>query len=142
MRRKDKFSKAKRSLIMSQIRSKNTRLDFAMKRILRKAGFKFKTYPKIYGRPDFLVGQKIAVFCDSSFWHGRHWKTLRAQLEKGSNPKYWVEHIARNRDRDRHVNATLRRDGFTVLRFWDDEIFKRQEACVRRIKGAIRMMSP
>lgn len=137
MRRKDKFSKAKRSLIMSQIRSKNTRLELAMKRILRKAKIKFKTYPRIYGSPDFLVGERIAVFCDSSFWHGRNWKKLKSQLEKGSNAKYWVEHLARNRNRDRHVNSTLRRRGFKVLRFWDDEIFKRQEACVRRIKAAI-----
>jgi DNA mismatch endonuclease (patch repair protein) len=142
LRRKDKFSKAKRSLIMSRIRSKNTRLDLAMRRILRKAGIRFKTYPKIYGNPDFLVSQKIVMFCDSGFWHGRHWKRLKAQLEKGSNAKYWVEHIARNRNRDRHVNAALRRRGFRVLRFWDDEIFKRQEACVRRIKAAIRLMSP
>ena len=126
---------------MSQIRSKNTELDISMRRILRRAGIKFKSYPKIYGKPDFLVGQRITLFCDSSFWHGRNWRKLKQQLTQGSNAKYWIEHIARNRSRDRLVNATLRKQGFKVLRFWNDEIFKRPEACVRRIKAASALMS-
>ncbi len=140
-RRRDKFSKAKRSLVMSQIRSKNTGLDVSMRRTLRKAEIKFEAYPKMYGNPDFLVEQCIALFCDSSFWHGRNWRKLKQQLTNGSNAKYWVEHIAKNRSRDRLVNATLRRHGLKVIRFWDDEIFKRPEACVRRIKAAKRLMS-
>jgi len=137
--RRDKFSKAKRSEIMSRIRSKNTRLDIAMKRILQKAGITFRMYPKMVGNPDFLVEDRITLFCDSSFWHGRNWKKLRAQLEKGSNASYWVTHIAKNRSRDRQVNANLRRRGYRVLRFWDFEVFSKPEQCSKTIKTATEL---
>ena len=136
-RRKDRFSKAKRSFIMSRIRGKKTGLDLAMRKLLRRAGIKFKMYPRIVGNPDFLVGQRIAVFCDSSFWHGRNWKKLKAQLERGSNASYWVAHIAGNRRRDRQINAKLRKTGYDVLRLWDEEVFEHPADCAMRIKKAL-----
>lgn len=140
-RRKDKFSRVQRSRIMSKIRSKDTRLELAMKALLRRAGIRFQAHPKIHGHPDFLVGERIALFCDSSFWHGRNWKKLKAQLERGSNAPYWVAHIAKNRFRDRQVNATLRGAGFEVLRFWDVEVFRQQEVCMRKIRTAVALIS-
>jgi len=94
-------------------------------------------YPPMVGNPDFLIGRRILIFCDSSFWHGRNWKKLKAQLERGSNASYWVSHIACNRRRDRQTRAMLRRLGYEVLGFWDDEVYKHPEDCVRRIKAAI-----
>lgn len=141
MVRRDKFSKKKRSLIMSKIRSKNTKLDKAMRKLLQDADIPFKMYPKILGNPDFLVGEKIVVFCDSSFWHGRNWERLRAKLARGSNPSYWLEHIARNRLRDRKVNRALRVQGYRVLRFWDYKIAKQPNECTKRIKSAAATVS-
>lgn len=136
-RRRDTLSKAQRSLLMSRIRSKNTRLDRTMHSLLRKAGIPFKMYPKILGNPDFLVGGKITIFCDSSFWHGRNWKKLKAQLEKGSNASYWVDHISHNRRRDHQVNAALGRLGYTVLRFWDNQVFEHPSDCMSSIKRVV-----
>lgn len=134
-RRRDKFSRAKRSLIMSRIRSRNTRIELAMKKALRKAGVTLKMHPRMVGNPDFLVGENILVFCDSSFWHGRNWKKLKAQLARGSNSSYWITHIARNRKRDRQVNSVLRAQGYHVMRFWDYQIAKRPAKCTERIKN-------
>ena len=136
--RKDKFSIAKRSQIMSKIRSKNTGLDLAMRRVLLSRGIKFKSYPKIFGAPDFLVYDKVAVFCDSSFWHGRHWKELKSQLEGGSNASYWVRHIADSRRRDRLVTRTLKESGYRVARFWDSDIFNRPDYCLRKLRAIAR----
>jgi DNA mismatch endonuclease (patch repair protein) len=126
---------------MSRIHSKNTQLDLAMKAALRKEGIRFKMYPRILGTPDFLLGNRTAVFCDSSFWHGRNWEKLRKQLRNGSNSDYWISHISRNKARDRAVNAGLRRMGYTVLRFWDVSVFKHPEACVTKIKESLREIS-
>jgi len=65
--------------------------------LLLMAKLPFVPYHKLYGRPDFLVGERIALFCDSSFWHGRNWPKLKKQLETGNNSIYWVNHIAKNR---------------------------------------------
>jgi len=131
---RDVFSKKKRSQIMSRIRSKNTSLDLAMKKALRKAGIKFKMYPKMIGSPDFLVGDRTVIFCDSSFWHGRNWTELRSQLQRGSNSSYWVKHIARNIKRDRIVTRTLRKFGYQVVRFWESDIYERPQTCLRKLK--------
>lgn len=130
----DIFTKSKRSEVMSKIRSKNTKLDRAMAGILEKSGIPFKQYPRIFGNPDFLVRNKMAVFCDGSFWHGRNWSKLRIKLEQGNNSDYWISHISKNRRRDQTVNRKLRNEGFVVVRFWDTDIFKRPEWCIKEIR--------
>jgi len=130
----DVFSKSKRSEIMRKIRSKNTKLDRSMAKVLKKSRLSFKQYPKIFGNPDFLVKNQIAVFCDSSFWHGREWKRLKQKLAKGYNSKYWVSHIAKNRKRDQTVNRRLRKEGYVVVRFWDSDVYKRPDWCLNEIK--------
>jgi DNA mismatch endonuclease (patch repair protein) len=66
--------------------------------------------PKMFGNPDFLIQPNIIVFCDSSFWHGRDWSSLRKRLPQG----YWREHIERNRKRDRLVNAHLKKRNYAT----------------------------
>lgn len=136
-RRRDVFSKAKRSWVMSRIGSRNTKLDLSMKRLLVDAKIPFTIYPDILGHPDFLLGTNVALFCDSSFWHGRNWKSLKQRLQRGSNASYWVHHILENRRRDRKVNASLQNLGYAVLRFWDDDIYRHPEICLRTIKKAL-----
>ena len=120
--------------MMSRIRSKNTRLDLAMKRLLEKEDLRFKMYPRIFGNPDFLVGRRVVVFCDSSFWHGRNWTKLKTKLGRGSRSRYWIPHILRNKRRDRAVTKELRKTGYLVLRFWDTDIAKNPDKCLRQIK--------
>ena len=84
----------------------------------------------------------LLLFCDSSFWHGRDWKKLKARLEAGNNPEYWVKHIDDNRKRDRKVNRELRKRGHAVLRFWDTDIRKRPGWCVERIMEALGESGP
>lgn len=133
----DVFSKSKRSEVMSKIRSKNTKLDVAMKATLQRARIPHRSYPKIYGNPDFLIKKNVVLFCDSSFWHGKNWNKLKKKLENGNNPQYWVIHIQKNRKRDRFVTSYLSQKGYRVIRFWDKDIFKRPEWCVEQIKKCI-----
>ncbi len=133
-RRKDRFTREKRSEIMSKIRSKFTKLDLTMRSLLIENQVEFVMYPDLYGRPDFLLPPNIALFCDSSFWHGKNWPTLKARLLRGSRASYWVDHIGKNRKRDSTVNRTLRQHGFVVLRFWDVDIWSRSGNCIRKIE--------
>jgi len=125
----DIFTKKKRSEVMSRIRSKGTKIELMMKKALEESGLKFYYQPKMFGKPDFLIEPNIAVFCDSSFWHGRRWTRLKPQLKRG----YWQEHIDNNRKRDRLVNQTLRKEGYVVLRFWDEDIEKHIGKCLQKI---------
>ncbi len=126
---RDFLTKSERSRLMSKIRSKGTKLELSFKKTLESAGIPFVYQPRLPGRPDFIVEDKIAVFCDSDFWHGRNWPRLQAQLRS----PYWVEHINKTRVRDVKTNAKLRAAGFKVLRFWENEINKKPGNCVNRV---------
>ncbi len=129
----DRFTKQKRSEIMSKIRSKGTKIELTMKKALEEAGIEFEYQPRMFGRPDFLVFPKIAIFCDSSFWHGRNWKSLKRQLPSA----YWQNHIRENIKRDKLVNTELSRSRYVVMRFWDDDIEKNLHCCVEKIRRNI-----
>lgn len=129
----DIFTKKKRSEIMSKIKSKGTKIELKMKTALEENKIDFEYQPKLYGKPDFLIRPNILIFCDSSFWHGRHWNKLRKQLSG-----YWSDHIKKNRKRDKVVNKVLRSEGYILLRFWDTEINTDIEKCISKIKQAIK----
>ncbi len=130
----DVFTKEKRSEIMRNIKGKDTNLEQDTAKMLRGAKLHYRSHPKMYGSPDFLVEGKLALFCDGSFWHGRDWKKLKARLEAGNNPRYWVKHIESNRKRDGKVNRAFRKDGQPFLRLWDTDAKKRPGWCIERIK--------
>jgi DNA mismatch endonuclease (patch repair protein) len=110
-----------------------------MEQLLAASGLEYEMYPKIFGNPDFLVGPRMAVFCDSSFWHGRNWRSLRQKLSRSHHPEYWINHILSNRRRDRIVSARLRKLGYNVIRFWDDDILKRPHECIELLRKTMRL---
>jgi len=119
---------------MAKIKSQGSKIEMKMKKALDDYFIKYEYQPKVYGKPDFVVEPKIAVFCDSSFWHGRNWRKLKPQLHEG----YWQQHINNNRKRDVLVNRWLKKKGYTVLRFWDKDIEKNIDECVKKIFDAIQ----
>ena len=133
----DVFTKEKRSEVMRRIRSKNTGIELDAKKMFREHGIRYRSHPKLFGSPDFMLEGCLLLFCDGSFWHGRDWKRLKERLSSGSNPEYWVSHIGSNRKRDRRVNRVLREQGYVVLRLWDTDIKKRQGRCVSKIRRVL-----
>ena len=103
---------------MSMIRRTNTSPELKLKRILRGLGFVYQ--PKgIYGKPDFVnLKQKIAIFVDGCFWHGcpKHYN------KPETNRRFWVSKITKNIERDKKVTATLKGQGFRVIRVWEHDI--------------------
>lgn len=130
-------SKEQISRNMSRVRSYGSVIERTLGKALWAEGIRYrKQYKKIPGRPDFaLVGRKVAIFCDSSFWHGRGYPETGAQFK--SNRDFWLEKIQRNIARDEQVNLMLRELGWVVLRFWDDQILRDTEGCVRVVRRAM-----
>ena len=110
-----------------------------MRNALWHEGIRYrKNYTKIPGKPDIAITKyKIAVFCDSEFFHGKDWDQLKPRLEKSNNSDFWIKKISRNRERDVEVDRELRSPGWIVLRFWGAEIKKELEQCVNTIKEAV-----
>lgn len=136
----DKLTKDQRKKCMSHIRSKDTKIEIKLRKALWKKGYRYrKNYKKLPGKPDIvLVKQKIAIFCDSEFFHGKDWEeSLRERIVRGNNAEYWEKKILRNMVRDDEINKKLESLGWTVLRFWEKDINKNIEACVKTVDEVI-----
>ena len=128
-----------RSRIMKKIKGKNTSIEVTLRRALREEGYGYRiNYKKLPGAPDIVLTKyKIAIFCDSEFFHGKDWEILKPKLEKGKNPDYWVAKIQRNINRDIEKDQALQFLGWTVVHFWGKDILKNPEKCVEVIKELI-----
>ena len=126
---------------MSRIHGKDTSIEVRLRKALWHKGFRYrKNYKKIPGRPDIAITKyKIAIFCDSEFFHGKYWDdSLHAQILRGSNAEFWEKKIIRNMERDREINAELSALGWTVLRFWGKEIKKDLDRCVEIVEASVK----
>lgn len=123
---------------MSRVRSTGSVIETQLGSALWKAGFRYRKQYSVFGKPDFvLVSRRIAIFCDSEFWHGYRWGN-RTKAAFKSNRDYWLKKIERNRKRDRKVNKELELSGWIVLRFWEHEISSDVDGCVLRVRQAIK----
>lgn len=131
-----KKKKMSRSENMSRIRSKDTSIEILLRKELWKRGLRYrKNDGSVFGKPDIVFKvYKIAIFCDSEFWHGK--KYLEGKMPK-TNKEYWKEKFKRNIERDKMVNKTLKDLNWIVFRFWDSEIKNDIALCADIIEKAI-----
>ena len=132
---RDFLTPADRSERMSRIRSQGTKCEKEFGRVLRRAGLRYRGQRKdLPGRPDFaMVEAKVAVFVDGAFWHGRD---LRAKGDRLDD--HWLEKIRGNVRRDRRNDRELRAKGWSVVRIWEKDVFRRSDWCVARVKRAMK----
>lgn len=135
----DNLTPEQRKKNMQNIRNKDTSIEKILRKALWNKGYRYrKNYKKLPGKPDIAITKyKIAIFCDSEFFHGKDWEILKPRLEKGNNSEYWMRKISRNRERDDEVNKQLLFQGWTVIRFWGNDIKKNINECIQVIEEAI-----
>ena len=134
----DVLTKEQRSKNMRSIRSKDTMIEVILRKALWDSGFRYrKNYTKLPGKPDIAITKyKIAVFCDSEFFHGKDWDDLKIRLLKGDNGAFWVDKIEKNREHE-EINKKLSFLGWKVIRFWGNDIKKNTGECVKVICEAV-----
>jgi len=131
-----KRTSAQISFNMSRVRSTGSEIENVMYTALREEKLRPKKHGNAFGHPDFIfVQSKVAVFCDSHFWHGYNWKEKNKEIR--SNRSFWLSKIKGNMRRDRLVTRRLRRDGWKVFRFWEHEIMQNSSRCAKRVKTAV-----
>lgn len=107
---------------MSSIRSKNTKPELQVRKLVWALGKRFRIHDRtVFGTPDISnKSKRVAVFIDGCFWHG----CPRCYSEPKSNTEFWRNKIARNRDRRKKVKSELRKEGWTVMEFWEHAVRK------------------
>lgn len=129
----DTLTTSERSALMGRVRSKNTRPEIAVRRLLHHLGYRFRLHRvDLPGRPDIVLpGRRIAVFVHGCFWH-RHPRCALTRTPK-SRVAFWKRKFADNTRRDRAVRRALQRDGWRVIVIWECQV-----ADVTRLTSRVR----
>ena len=124
---------------MQHIKALDTKIEVLLREALWQKGYRYrKNYKELPGKPDIVLTKyKIAIFCDGEFFHGKDWEVLKPHLEKSNNSEFWINKISRNIERDDEINKKLLFMGWTVIRFWGDDIKKNTDDCIKVIEETI-----
>jgi len=131
----DKFTKAKRSEIMSRVKNRDSKIEVLFRKELRRSGLRFrKNATKYFGKPDMVLKKhKVVIFIDSCFWHGCK--------KHGSIPavhrSFWAEKIARNVARDKEVSKYYKKRRWKIFRVWEHEIKSSSVKSLQKIKSSL-----
>ena len=133
----DKLTPEQRHKNMQAVKSKDSKIECLLRQELWKRGLRYrKNINSVFGHPDIaFIGKKVAVFCDSEFWHGYDWEKRKNDIK--SNKEFWISKIERNMARDEEVNDYLTSHGWTVLRFWGKQIQKDAAGCADLIEEEV-----
>ncbi len=124
----DKFTKQKRSEIMSKITSKDNKYEQIVRKWLFANGFRFRKNDKRFpGKPDIVLPKyRTVVFIHGCFWHG-HEGCKYFSIPK-TRTEFWTEKINANIKRDRINIAKLREMGWRIIIVWQCELRKNPQS--------------
>lgn len=118
-----------RSRTMRAVRSKDTKPELIVRRLVHSLGFRFRLHRKdLPGSPDLVFpGRRKVLFVHGCFWHGHN--CPRGARQPKHNAEYWTAKIARNRKRDHHVEHELSDAGWETCTLWECEL--KDTECLR-----------
>jgi len=131
-RESDKITKEHRSVLMSKIRSRDTKFeDNFIITLKKRTKRKFeRNVQLIKGKPDIVFHKvKVCVFLDSDFWHGWQYPRWKHLLKND----FWRDKIEKNRARDKKTTLFLRKNEWKVIRIWEHAIKNNEIAEIERI---------
>lgn len=133
----DRLTKEQRHKNMQAVKNKDSKIEIALRSALWSKGYRYrKNYNKLEGKPDIVIPKyKLAIFCDSEFWHGYNWDTRKHDIK--SNKDFWIKKIEGNIKRDEYVNKILHNQGWKVIRLWGKDIQNNMDECLSKIEKEI-----
>lgn len=136
----DTLSRAERSHRMSLVRSKNTKPELVVRRVVSRLGYHYRLHQKkLPGNPDMVFSHlRRVIFVHGCFWH-RH-AACKGDRTPKSRLDFWVNKLQKNRERDLRNLRKLNRIGWRYIVVWECQI-KNLDKLARRIErflGATR----
>ncbi len=134
----DRLTPEQRKKCMQSNKSKGTKPELVLAKAMWALGLRYrKNSGSIFGKPDFSFKKyKVAVFVDGEFWHGKDWEQRKAEIK--GNREFWIAKIERNIRRDVEVTGRLKVEGWTVLRFWSNDVVKNAGCHAEKVKEIIQ----
>ena len=127
-----------RSRNMSAIKSKNTKPEITVRKLLHSMGYRFRLHKKdLPGSPDIVLPKyKTVIFVHGCFWH-RH-----QNCKYASNPKtrreFWEKKFKENIERDKKTQEKLKNLGWKTKIVWECEI-KKQDKLIKKLEDFLNL---
>ncbi|NLD47453.1 MAG: DNA mismatch endonuclease Vsr [Clostridiaceae bacterium] len=120
----DVHSSRVRSYNMSQIRSKDTKPELLVRKILFQNGFRYRLHDKLLpGKPDIVLRKyKTVILIHGCFWHGH--EGCKYFVVPKTRTDWWLNKINRNREIDRENCKKLLQKNWKILIVWECELKK------------------
>lgn len=134
----DTIPPSERSEIMSRVRSKDTRPEMLVRRLVFAEGYRYRLHDrKLPGSPDLVFrGRAKVIFVHGCFWH-RHEHCALARMPK-SRLDFWEPKLTANKVRDARNRKLLAKEGWKVLTIWECQLkdIERLKRTIRRFLDA------
>jgi len=129
-----------RSQNMARVKSKNTKPEVFLRKLLWHKGFRYRlNYKELPGSPDLYIPKyRVAIFVNGCFWH-MHENCRYSSIPK-NNHDFWKNKLEGNVERDRENYAQLESMGIKVIVVWGCEIkqmMKDELMAVERVDNLI-----
>lgn len=137
----DRISKEHRSWNMSRITGKNTTPELVIRKLLHRAGYRFRLHaPELPGKPDIVLPKyQTVIFVNGCYWH-RHKGCSEATIPK-TRTDFWLEKFRRTVERDKQKQVELEKLGWNVLTVWECELKTDPELTLIHVKQRLHKTS-
>ena len=110
-----------RSRNMSAIKSKNTKPEIKVRKLLHSMGYRFRLHSKdLPGSPDFVLPKyKTVIFVHGCFWH-RHENCKYASTPK-TRKEFWNKKFTENKKRDSEIQEKIKILDWRSVVIWECE---------------------
>ena len=127
-----------RSRNMSAIKSKNTKPEIKVRKVLHSMGYRFRLHSKdLPGSPDIVLPKyKTVIFVHGCFWH-RHQNCKYASTPK-TRKEFWNKKFNENINRDKINQENLSSKGWKIIVVWECEINDKDFDLNRLFKNEIK----
>ena len=131
----DTLTPTERSDRMSRVRSKNTKPEWTVRRLVQSLGFRYRLHSAdLPGKPDLVFpARRRVIFVHGCFWHRHTARCALARLPK-SRLDFWQPKLEQNRKRDEKNVRRLRAAGWKVLTVWECQLGKEEILKARILK--------
>src|SRR4051812_33828124 len=133
------------SAIMSKVRSKDTKAELALRRVLHAHGVRYRLHARdLIGSPDLVNrSRRVAVFVDGDMWHGNPAEPSRRGRDSFADlfptrTEWWLAKIERNKARDAEVTEALTKAGYRVIRLWERDVLADPQAAAEPVLAVLR----
>ena len=126
-----------RSRNMSAIKSKNTKPEITVRKLLHSMWYRFRLHKKdLPGSPDIVLPKyKTVIFVHGCFWH-RHQNCKYASDPK-TRREFWEKKFKENIERDKKTQEKLKNLGWKTNIVWECEV-KNREILIVKLEEILR----